>query len=83
MQPHLPAEVKDAGVEEGQVVVVWGGRVQDGGHGMLGALPAVRYMLLAHDLVETIVVDGEGRHVTNGIDVWVAGLQLAVHLRGT
>lgn len=83
MQPYLPAEVKDAGVEEGQVVVVGGGRVHNGRHSVLGALPAVGHMLLPHQLVEAVVVDGEGRHVADGVDVRVAGLQLAVHLRKT
>ena len=83
MQPYLPAKIKDAGVEEGQVVVVGGGRVHDSGYSMLGALPAVGDVLLPHQLVEAVVVDGEGRHVADGVDVRIAGLQLAVHLRKT
>ena len=48
---------------------------------MLGALPAVGHVLLAEHLVQAIVLQRERCHVTDGVDVRVAGLQLAVHLR--
>lgn len=50
---------------------------------VLGTLSAVGHMLLPEHLVEAVVVEGERRHVADGIDVWVAGLQLAVHLHNT
>lgn len=50
---------------------------------MLGALPAVGDMLLPHQLVQPKVLDREGSHITDGVDVWVAGLQLPIHLHTT